>query len=107
MDILSAIMWMCPQAKWHFKGGTNYEHIVWEDEFFPKPTQAQLETAHGYAILARQTGYDYRIERKKHYPTAEEQLAMIYDLGLDDWKARIDAVKLKYPKIKSENPTTE
>jgi hypothetical protein len=107
MDILTAIMWMCPQAKWHFKGGNNYEHLVWDDEFFPKPTEVELETAHKYAVLSRASGYDYRIERKKHYPTAEEQLAMIYDLGLDGWKAKIDAVKLKYPKIKLETPPAE
>ena len=98
MDILTAIMWICPQAKWHFDGGTDYEHIGWEDEFFPKPTEAELETAHKYAVLSQETGYDYRLERKKQYPTPEAQLAMIYDLGLDGWKAQINAIKLKYPK---------
>ena len=39
MDILTAIMWMCPAAKWHLEGGTDYEHLVWDDVFFPKPTE--------------------------------------------------------------------
>jgi hypothetical protein len=98
MDIITAIMWMCPQAKWHFEGGTNYEHLVWDDVFFPKPTESELESAHRYAVLSQESGRDYRILRKTHYPTAEEQLAMIYDLGIDGWKARIDSVKSQIPK---------
>ncbi len=41
---------------------------------------------------------DYKQERKKEYPTIEEQLDALYHLGYDGWKDTIDRVKNKYPK---------
>ena len=103
MNILGAIMWICPQAKWHFEGeqtdgSWTYDNLVWDDAFFPKPTLETLQAADNYSRLSIEIGTDYRLQRKQHYPTADQQLAMIYDIGIDGWKARIDEVKAKYPK---------
>lgn len=99
MDIVTAIMWICPQAHWHLDGnGINYENLVWDDAFFPKPTAEMLQAAYNYCVLSAESGTDYRLQRSAQYPTADQQLAMICDLGIDGWKARIDEVKAKYPK---------
>jgi hypothetical protein len=103
MNITAAIMWIMPMAKYHFEGDKpetdwSYDNLVWDDKFYPKPTLKQLEEAHHYSVLAMQTGYDYRIERSKQYPTAEQQLQMIFDLGVDGWKERIQNVKNNVPK---------
>ena len=102
MDYIAAIMFILPQAKWKLsqetmpEGGWKYEHIIWEDLFYPKPTEEELIMADKYASLS--PFYDYRIERLKHYPTAEQQLQMIFDYGVEGWKERIQNVKNNIPK---------
>jgi hypothetical protein len=102
MDYALAIMFILPQAKWRYSSDTipeqgwTYNDIVWEDLFFPKPTEQELATAYKYATLSANT--DYRLERQKHYPTPDQQLQMIFDLGIDGWKAKIQNVKDNIPK---------
>ena len=103
MDISAAIMFLIPQAKWTFDGnGNEYTNIIWLDEFYDKPTEEEFAVAYKYVLKNIELGYDYRLERLKHYPTADQQLAMIYDLGIDGWKQQIDKVKAKYPKPQLE-----
>lgn len=40
----------------------------------------------------------YQRDRYAEYPDIEEQLDMIYHLGLAGWKSSIKAIKDKYPK---------
>jgi hypothetical protein len=108
MDIVQAIMFTMPMAKYHFEGEQKegkwfYENLVWDDLFFPKPTEAQLQEWYSLsqATYSDPNG-DYRNLRKEHYPTAEQQLALIYDLGIEGWKAYIDNVKKNIPKPKVE-----
>jgi hypothetical protein len=97
MDIIAAIMFIIPQAKWHLDGdGTNYENLVWDDLFYPKPTKEELETAYKYSKLGSQ--FDYRLKRLEHYPTAEQQLDIIFDIGIDGWKSYIQNIKDNIPK---------
>jgi hypothetical protein len=104
MDIVQAIMFMMPMAKYRFtadtipEGGWKYEDLIWEDLFFPKPTKEQLEQAYTLSVATYSSGRDYRTERREHFPTAEEQLAMIYDVGIEGWKEYIKNVKLNIPK---------
>ena len=103
MDYLQAIMFILPTAKWHWKdsnagGNRTYEDIVWDDLFYPKPTQEELETDYKYSQLCLQNGIDYRIERRKYYPSPEEQLQIIFDKGLDGWREYIQNVKNNVPK---------
>lgn len=105
MDIIQALMFIMPMAKYHFngdtipEGGWDYEDLVWDDLFFPKPTEQQLKEAYvlSQATYSNPSG-DYRSLRKEHFPTAEEQLAMIYDVGIDGWKEYIKNVKQNIPK---------
>jgi hypothetical protein len=89
-------MFILPQAKYHFDGEQTYENLIWDDLFFSKPTLEELQTAEKYALLSGIS--DYRIERSKHYPTAEQQLQIIYDLGIDGWRNCITNVKNNIPK---------
>jgi len=42
---------------------------------------------------------DYQSKRRSEYPSIEDQLDQIYHQGLDAWKADIEVIKNKYPKI--------
>lgn len=100
MNITQSIMFIMPLAKWHLEGGDGYENLVWEDLFYPKPSKERLQDAYDLSQKAIETQYDYRLLRREHYPTAEEQLAMIFDLGIDGWKSHIQNVKDNIPKSK-------
>jgi hypothetical protein len=107
MDIVQALMFIMPTAKYHFvsdtipEGGWKYDDLIWDDLFFPKPSEAQLEEAYNLSVATFSSGKDYRVERREHYPSAEEQLALIYDLGIDGWKEYIKNVKkqIKKPEV--------
>tara|TARA_R100000234_G_C4937878_1_gene151546 strand:+ start:502 stop:714 length:213 start_codon:yes stop_codon:yes gene_type:complete len=47
---------------------------------------------------ARQSASTWFEDRISEYPTIEDQLDEIYHNGIDAWKAKIKAVKDKYPK---------
>lgn len=96
METRLALMFILPQAKYHFDGEETYENLVWDDLFFVKPTKEEIEIALKYAKMSGTT--DYREQRKKYYPSAEEQLQMIFDLGIEKWKERIQNVKNNVPK---------
>ena len=98
MDIMQAIMFIMPQAKWHFEGGNDYEHLVWDDAFYPKPTESMLQDAYETSQKVIAAGNDYRIERIDNYPTPEQQLAIIFDVGIEGWRQYIQSVKDKFPK---------
>ena len=100
MNITQSIMFIMPLAKWHLEGGSTYEDLVWDDLFYPKPSKEQLQEAYDLSQKAMEIKFDYRLSRKEHYPTAEEQLAMICDVGIDGWKSYIQNVKDNIPKIK-------
>ena len=40
----------------------------------------------------------YKLDRKKEYPSIQDQLDDIYHNGIDGWKTTIKAIKDKYPK---------
>jgi hypothetical protein len=41
----------------------------------------------------------YKYQRMKEYPSFAEQFDLLYHGGYDAWKAAIDEVKTKYPKV--------
>ena len=40
----------------------------------------------------------YKFQRRREYPSIEDQLDILYHGGYDAWKEEIDKVKKKYPK---------
>jgi hypothetical protein len=96
MSIRLGLMFILPQAKYHFNGDETYANLVWDDLFFIKPTEDEVNMALKYALMSANS--DYRMDRAKHYPSPAEQLQMIYDLGIDGWKNQILNVKNNIPK---------
>tara|TARA_R100001594_G_scaffold70597_2_gene104998 strand:+ start:4604 stop:4924 length:321 start_codon:yes stop_codon:yes gene_type:complete len=73
-----------------------YENLVIDDESKEKPTQKFLEDE----LKKQQDEFDaqaYARSRSKAYDPIPEQLDQIYH-DMDGWKAKIKAVKDKYPK---------
>ena len=50
------------------------------------------------AVNAEFTKQNYKNERVKEYPSVVDQLDLIYNSGIDAWKAKIKETKDKYPK---------
>ena len=50
------------------------------------------------AVNAEFTKHNYKNERANEYPSVVDQLDEIYHHGIDGWKAKIAAIKAKYPK---------
>jgi hypothetical protein len=50
------------------------------------------------AVAAWQDPEAYKYKRAAEYPSITEQLDTLYHGGYDAWKAKVQAVKAKYPK---------
>lgn len=42
---------------------------------------------------------EYKIQRAAEYPSFEDQFDLLYHGGYDAWKAAINVIKTKYPKV--------
>ena len=82
----SALFALRPNAKWHFGEDCT---IVWLDEKQTEPTDKEINDW----IKATQ----YQRDRSVAYDPISEQLDQIYH-DIDGWKAKVKAVKDKYPK---------
>ena len=51
------------------------------------------------AVQAYMDANAYKAKRAAEYPSIPDQLDLLYHGGLDAWKAVIQAVKDKYPKV--------
>ncbi len=51
----------------------------------------------------KQEQNDYRNLRLNEYPSVVEQLDLLYHQGYEGWKAAIEEIKLKYPKVEDDN----
>ena len=96
MDIIKAILALDPDAQVSVNA-ESLDQITWHDGNPNNITNDQ--------IIAKQaelkTVYDnnkYQRDRKKEYPSIEDQLDDLYHNGIDGWKTTIKAVKDKYPK---------
>ena len=102
-QVVRALMFYSPQAKWEIKTETDssnvsYNDIVWNDTFYAIPTEEQLRDLIEQAKRADQADVNYQIERREAYPSVEEQLDYIFHNGVDKWKERIQSIKDNYPK---------
>lgn len=96
-DIASALQSLRPGALWSVVGD-EYSGITWLDTVQSIPTESQINAE----IQRLQTAYDaleYQRLRAKEYPAFSEQFDTLYHGGYDAWKASIDLVKNKYPKV--------
>lgn len=96
-DLVKALKSLYPGSFWGLNGDT-YEGLVWGDENeLPPPTEEEL-IQECKRLQAEYENNQYQRDRKKEYPSIEDQLDTLYHQGYDGWKAMIDEVKNKYPK---------
>jgi hypothetical protein len=94
-DICSAILAINPSAKVLVQS-EDLDQITWLNgtsvisKSDIEAKQAELQTAY--------EAKEYQRDRKKEYPSIEDQLDDIYHNGIDAWKATIKVTKDKYPK---------
>lgn len=96
IEISDALHVLRPNSKWGV--GDTYASIDWQDTEQTLPTSQEIETE----IARQQTAADalfYQKQRKDEYPSIVDQLDILYHTGYDGWKAAIDIIKAKYPKI--------
>lgn len=74
------------------------ESINWIDTVQTQPTQAEI-TAEIIRLQAEYDNKQYQRNRAKEYPSYADQFDTIFHEGIDAWKAQIQAVKDKYPKV--------
>jgi hypothetical protein len=91
---VEAIYSLKPKAQWTLRG----DDLEWLDTNQTKPTEAEIQAE----IVRLQAVYqvnEYQRQRAAEYPSFAEQFDTLYHGGYDAWKAQIDAIKLKYPKV--------
>jgi len=71
--------------------------IIWHDGNPTNITNDQILTKQA-ELQADYDANQYQRDRKKEYPSIEDQLDDIYHNGIDGWKATIKTTKDKYPK---------
>jgi rhodanese-related sulfurtransferase len=96
MDI--AIHNLRPQAVWTIHGEHEYKNLVWLDQNQTKPTEEELSVEVA-RLQAEYNEKEYQRQRAAEYPSFADQFDLLYHGGYDAWKAAIDAVKVKYPKV--------
>ena len=95
-DIISAILALDPNAQVSVNG-ESLDAITWHDGNPNNITNDQI-TAKQAELDAEYNNNKYQRDRKKEYPSIEDQLDDLYHNGIDGWKTTIKAVKDKYPK---------
>tara|TARA_Y100000592_G_scaffold62246_1_gene97207 strand:- start:439 stop:735 length:297 start_codon:yes stop_codon:yes gene_type:complete len=95
-DIISAILALDPNAQVSVHGET-LDGITWHDGNPNNITDEQI-TAKQVELKTIYDSLQYQRDRKKEYPSIEDQLDDLYHNGIDGWKTTIKAVKDKYPK---------
>lgn len=96
MDLTNLIMFKYPKAQF-FLQGEKYEGLEWHEPNIPKPSLEELESAWDeYQAYAekQQAIKDYEAT----LPSAEEQLQIIFESGLDGWVDQMMEIKQKHPQ---------
>jgi hypothetical protein len=102
MDITKALVSLRPGAQWSLDGDT-YDGLEWLDETQSKPTKKQVESE----VARLQTEYnqqEYQRLRAPEYPDLKELADALYwsskgdNTKLNEYYAKCEAVKTKYPK---------
>jgi len=86
-----------PNSKWSFLGRT-YNDIVWHDETQTKPTEEEIVQKVAELEYQEEVN-EYQRQRAAEYPSYADQFDQIFHEGVDAWKATVQAVKDKYPKV--------
>jgi len=89
------ILFKHPQAE--FAVSDTYDSLLWHDSAIPKPTEADI-AAWGEELAQFLEDTQYRQNRRAEYPSIQDQLELIYEQGIEGWRAEIEKIRQKYPK---------
>ena len=90
----AALLSLRPGAQWVIRG----DDLEWLDTEQAQPTDAEI-TAEIARLQAEYDAKEYQRNRAAEYPSIPDQFDLLYHGGMDAWKAAIQAVKDKYPKV--------
>jgi hypothetical protein len=93
-EIADGLLEINPDIKFTYTGEDYDTLVILSDH--EKPTKAAIESAKVKAQKKIDDAY-YKIQRANAFDPIPEQLDQIYH-DIDGWKAKIKAVKDKYPK---------
>lgn len=96
-DIPAALQSLKPGAQWVLRGD-EYSGLEWLDTVHACPTAEEVQ-AECDRLKAEYDALQYQRDRKTEYPSIEDQLDVLYHEGVEGWKAVIESIKLKYPKV--------
>ena len=96
IDITQAIVAIKADAQVSVHGD-DVNQIIWHDGNPTNITNQQILDKQS-ELQADYDAKEYQRDRKKEYPSIEDQLDDIYHNGIDGWKTTIKATKDKYPK---------
>ena len=93
-----------PNAVWSVDDNGEEQVVEYaESNELPYPTEAELLAAEE-TYLAQKTATQYQIERRRKYPSLADLADALYwsnqgnNTKLDEYYAKVSAVKTKYPK---------
>jgi len=89
-----AIQSLRPDSEWVLRGN----ELEWLDTNTTAPTDAEI-SAEMVRLQAEYDAKDYQRNRAAEYPSYADQFDKIFHDGIDAWKAEIQAIKNKYPKV--------
>lgn len=91
---IDAILSLVPGAIVTVRG----DDVEWINPSTAPVTDAQID-AEVIRLQADYQAKQYQRNRAVEYPSFADQFDALYHGGYDAWKAQIDAIKLKYPKV--------
>ncbi len=77
-----------------------YSNVVYINDEIPYDVNDNVVTIDNALVEAEVAKYAYITQRQKEYPSIADQLDTLYHEGHEGWKAKIQAIKNKYPKGK-------
>jgi len=96
MDIAKAIKTINSSAEFSVNAD-DINQITWLNGTTPISTNEIL--AKQQELIAEYNAKQYQRDRANEYPSIVDQLDDIFHNGIDSWKARIQTIKDKYPKV--------
>ena len=94
LNKIDAIYSLAPDASFSLDG----DNIIWINPLVAPVSEEQI-TAELVRLQAEYDNKEYQRLRAKEYPSYADQFDTIFHDGIDAWKAQIQAVKDKYPKV--------
>jgi hypothetical protein len=90
----NAIISLVPNAQVVVRG----DEVEWHIPSIAPVTDAEID-AEMVRLQAEYDAKEYQRNRAAEYPSYADQFDKIFHEGIDAWKAEIQAIKNKYPKV--------